>query len=81
MDTSAINDSLSEFEACTSSKDIDSSRVEISCKKGFWSVTGNKGKYRTFSEAFSYFVQYKQDGEYHDIIGGPSPIEILRDRQ
>jgi hypothetical protein len=30
-------------------------------------------------EAKNYFSQYKGDGEYYEIIGGPSPSEYLKD--
>lgn len=42
-------------------------RCEISCKKGLWSVSAN-GLLTAIHEALHYYVQYKNDGEYDELL-------------
>lgn len=48
----------------------------IRCNLGLWEVTAQYGL-NLINEATHYFEQYKADGEYHAILGGKSPSEIL----
>lgn len=66
-----------EFEKCVNqSLDMDGNH-HYECKKGLWSVTSPDEIYGD-QEAFHYFTQYRDDGEYHDIIGGITPLEALK---
>lgn len=49
------------------------------CVRGFWSVE-SKNQTEALNQAFHYFQQYKSDGEYHLIIGGPTPLDVLTGR-
>ena len=60
-----------EFLKC-----VDASRNKITCKLGLWSVESDD-KERLKAEAMHYWRQYRSDGEYHELIGGPTPLEIL----
>lgn len=72
---------VAEFFACTDRKiDPRDSWMTIECKHGLWSVEG-KDHDAVFSEALAYFRQYKSDGEYSSIIGGPSVAEVLRNQR
>ena len=51
-------------------------RCSISCKLGLWEVEGPYGL-ALMNEADHYFEQYRADGEYHKILGGESPADIL----
>jgi hypothetical protein len=48
----------------------------ISCKLGLWSVSGPYGL-ALIDEATHYFHQYKSDGEYSSLIGGPTVVEVF----
>ena len=48
----------------------------ISCNLGLWEVSGKYGL-ALINEADHYFQQYKSDGEYYQILGGKSPVELL----
>ena len=50
--------------------------ITIKCKLGFWSVSGRDQK-EVVSDARHYFGQYLSDGEYHELVGGKSPLQIL----
>jgi len=52
-------------EACT-----------ISCNLGLWEVKGRYGL-DLINEATHYFNQYKASGEYSEIIGGESVLDII----
>ena len=43
-------------------------RLLIQCKLGLWSVDGTSDM-TTINEAMRYFEQYKNDGEYADLLG------------
>ncbi len=38
-------------------------RVEVECRLGLWGVTAPTEQ-QALSEAYHYFVQYEEDGEY-----------------
>ncbi|MCK5609686.1 hypothetical protein KAR91_47875 [Candidatus Pacearchaeota archaeon] len=52
---------------------------EIKCNLGLWAVSGEYGL-ALINEAFHYFEQYKADGEYSEILGGKSSLEIIKER-
>ncbi len=54
------------------------SQVEIECKMGLWSVIGPIDS--VYFDSLHYFKQYMDDGEYHKILGGKSPAEILSEK-
>ena len=68
---------LTEMEKCTTYKRV-GERCEISCRYGLWSVSGKYGL-DLINEASHYFEQYKADGEYSQIIGGKSPLEVMQE--
>lgn len=47
------------------------------CRKCLWQVSSKK-KHDAEAEALHYWRQYKADGEYSDIIGGASVLDILK---
>tara|TARA_R110001592_G_C13193003_1_gene753572 strand:+ start:33196 stop:33429 length:234 start_codon:yes stop_codon:yes gene_type:complete len=48
----------------------------ISCKLDLWGVSG-KDASDIHNEAIYYWMQYKEDGEYSNILGGESVIDKL----
>ncbi len=64
-----------KFEKCTKVK-VKKGRVTVDCIKGLWGVDAPTIE-QAIDEAKHYFLQYMVDGEYHDIIGGKSPSELL----
>lgn len=64
-----------EFELCVEDELLDDG-ITFRCKLGLWSVTAGRIT-EALPEAWHYFKQYKADGEYSDIIGGPSVIDVL----
>ena len=66
---------MSDFEKCVEYSCNDGT-FKVTCIKGLWSVAGND-KIQVEHKALHYFEQYREDGEYYDIIGGLTPIEIL----
>lgn len=64
-----------EFEKCTIANSYDGG-FQIKCKLGLWSVAGRHLDSLKI-EAKHYFEQYKSDGEYHKILGGASPLQII----
>lgn len=50
--------------------------VEINCKLGLWGVSGTAQE-DVYRDALSYWMQYKDDGEYSSILGGESVIDKL----
>ena len=71
-------DDVTDMERCTTHK-VDGKNCEISCNLGLWSVSGLCG-FHLINEATHYFEQYKSDGEYSDILGGKSVMELLQER-
>ena len=68
---------MTEYNQCTvTTKKGDT--ITITCKLNQWSVKGNDLE-RVTNEARHYFNQYKRDGEYSSIIGGPSVIDVIRE--
>ena len=49
---------------------------DISCKLGLWGVSGTVQE-DVYGDALSYWMQYKEDGEYSNILGGESVIDKL----
>lgn len=66
---------IEEMEACTTYRRR-GDKVTISCRLGLWSVEGEYGLL-IMNEATRYFRQYKEDGEYASIIGGPTVADRL----
>ena len=72
---------LNQLARCTNKTLNSDGSVTIECKLGLWSVSSTSLVTVT-EEALHFFKQYKADGEYHSIIGGLSPSDLLtRDRQ
>ena len=71
----SIESNFRDFEKCVIIKH-GGGRVSISCKLGLWGVDA-PDQLRAIYEAMMYWSQYKDDGEYHAIIGGPSPMERM----
>ncbi|QDP52106.1 MAG: hypothetical protein Unbinned706contig1000_50 [Prokaryotic dsDNA virus sp.] len=67
-----------KFEKCAKIK-IKTGRVTIDCIKGLWGVDAPTLE-QAIGEGKHYFLQYLGDGEYYDIIGGKSPVEILSEK-
>nr|BDD47738.1 hypothetical protein 1 [Piscirickettsiaceae bacterium] len=68
---------MDDFDKCTTMiRHNDTGIVMINCRLGLWSVKANTREL-TMREAMVYFNQYKADGEYHSIIGGKTPLEVL----
>ncbi len=66
---------MTDMEKCTTYK-RNGEQCTIRCNLGLWEVSGKYG-IGLINEASHYFDQYKADGEYHEILGGKSPLEIL----
>lgn len=66
---------MEDFIKCVKVSAIDGG-FEFRCRLGLWSVSGANKKI-VESEARYYFMQYRSDGEYHSIIGGPSQSEVF----
>ena len=66
---------MTEFNECIEMA-FDGNTWYISCRLGLWSVQ-SECKDTAKDEAFNYFRQYKEDGEYYKIIGGQSPSQKL----
>lgn len=64
-----------EMEKCTT-YNRKGGRCEIKCRLGLWSVEG-EDLIDVVNEAYHYFEQYKDAGEYHEIIGGESPVQKI----
>jgi hypothetical protein len=63
------------FSKCTRFSS-DGDVLTVSCKLGLWSASG-EDYCLVVDEALHYFKQYRDDGEYYNIIGGESPINKL----
>lgn len=66
VDTSDIEAELreeDEFDKCVNVSDY-----EISCKLGLWSVSSSAGNPEIMNEAYYYWMQYKADGEYNELL-------------
>ena len=70
---------MSDFEMCVKRKSLDYT-YRIDCILGLWSVEGDS-KTLVESEAFHYWQQYRDDGEYSYIIGGKNVVETLLEQE
>lgn len=70
---------LDAFSKCTVSKTSTDGRCSIKCKLGLWGVD-SPSRDTALNEALWYFQQYKSDGEYSGIIGGPTAMEVFADK-
>lgn len=62
-------DQLGWFDQCIETKLIKGDLMEIHCKRGNWAVSGHESqKDRLRREAFRYWRQYFDDGEYNDLL-------------
>lgn len=66
---------VSDFCKCVDEK-LEDGVTTIECKMGLWSASSIDEKF-VFIEAFHYWKQYKEDGEYSSILGGESATEKL----
>jgi hypothetical protein len=66
---------MTDMEKCATYK-REGDQCTISCNLGLWSVSGKYGL-GLINEAYHYFEQYKADGEYSEILGGKSVVEVL----
>lgn len=66
---------MSDFIKCTNIS-FNEGVWEVECKLGLWSVSGSD-RDTVCREGKHYFEQYKEDGEYYEILGGLSPYEII----
>lgn len=66
---------MCDFERCVKRKALGYT-YKIECILGLWGVEGGS-KSLVESEAFHYWQQYNEDGEYYKILGGESPVEKL----
>lgn len=64
-----------DFYKCVNIK-CEPKTVTVNCKLDLWSVISNTYE-NALTEACNYFEQYKNNGEYHQIIGGESSINKL----
>lgn len=65
----------SDLEKCTTYRRRGDT-CTIKCNLGLWEVSGKYGL-ALINEADHYFEQYKAHGEYYEILGGKSPVELL----
>ena len=71
---------LTEMEKCTTYHRDDNGVIrKIECILGLWSVEG-RFDLQLINEAGHYFKQYRDDGEYSDILGGKSAAEVMIDK-
>jgi len=66
-----------DISKCSTTK-IGNHTLTISCNLGLWSVSGRCG-FTVINEANYYFEQYKSDGEYSEILGGKSVLDIMKE--
>lgn len=64
---------IKEFWKCTNVK-FDGVMWSIDCVIGLYGVTASS-RVEAEKEAFHYFNQYREDGEYSSIIGGKTVVE------
>ena len=68
---------LQDFAKCVN-ETVEGGRTSIECKLGLWSV-GATDVDLVYLEAFHYWKQYADDGEYSSIIGGPSVMDKMKE--
>ena len=66
---------LEDFTKCVDGSEKDG-RISIKCKLGLWSVDAVDSD-SVYLEAFHYWRQYADDGEYSCSIGGPSVVDKM----
>lgn len=66
---------LTDFTKCVDETVVDG-RTSLACKLGLWEVSSSDSD-SVYLEAFHYWRQYADDGEYSSIIGGLSVTENL----
>lgn len=64
-----------DFEKCVIESKV-GGRTSLKCRLGLWAVMSTDSD-SVYLESYRYWRQYRDDGEYHEIIGGKSPIEML----
>jgi hypothetical protein len=70
-----MNNAFKDFALCvTETRKGD--EIEIKCKLGLWSVTGRAAD-MIYHDALHYWGQYRDHGEYSDLIGGPTVSDKL----
>ena len=70
---------MSDFEKCVVRYLTQESTVyNIDCKLGLWGVQSESKTYCE-SQAFHYWQQYANDGEYSRFIGGKTVLERLNE--
>ena len=68
----------SDFDKCVNIRRARNADYIFECCKGLWSVQCYSSP-KARREAMHYFMQYKDDGEYSDIIGGPTVLERMKE--
>jgi hypothetical protein len=66
---------LEDFTKCVD-ETVEDGRTCLKCKLGLWSVEA-KDSDRVYLDAFHYWRQYADDGEYSSIIGGPTVVDKM----
>lgn len=66
-----------QFQQCTTQSKRNDQHV-ITCNLGLWSVSAPTLD-QAMREAQHYFIQYKAGGEYSEIIGGPTVLDVVND--
>ena len=67
---------VNDFNKCVYI-DTNKHKIKIECRLGLWGVEGRIHE-QVRKEAFNYWQQYKDDGEYSSIIGGESVMDKLK---
>jgi hypothetical protein len=65
-----------QFNKCITKRTRKNGNTSINCKLGLWGVSASN-EFEAIVEALRYWHQYKEDGEYSEIIGGKSVIDRL----
>jgi len=65
------------FQQCTTQSKRNDQHV-ITCNLGLWSVSAPTVD-QAIREAWHYFMQYKAGGEYSEIIGGPTLLDVVNE--
>jgi len=65
-----------QFNKCITKRTRKNGNTSINCKLGLWGVSASN-EFEATVEALRYWHQYKEDGEYSEIIGGKSVVEKL----
>jgi hypothetical protein len=77
-----LNKMKDAFNKCIHRVKKRDDRYEIKCKLHLWSVEGHYDNLQQIEdEAFWYWLQYSEDGEYSEIIGGLNVLEVLESKE